>query len=52
MEAQRGQRVYPIHDLLELHHDRRICGTLMIGYPRFKYPRQPQRHRPIYKVIE
>jgi len=43
---------YPIHDLLELPHDRRICGALMIGYPRFKYPRQPERHGPIYKVIE
>ncbi len=36
----------PLQKTLKLAEDQIICGAMMVGYPRFKYHRQPVRKEP------
>lgn len=37
----------PLADFLGISDDKQIQGALMLGYPKFKYQRIPERNRPV-----
>jgi len=41
----------PLQEALGLPENHNCLGTLMVGYPTYKYKRIPQRNTPIVKVI-
>lgn len=42
-----AQNYPPIKKLLNLPEGHKICGTALIGYPRFQYQRIPLRKKPV-----